>query len=526
MKVFKGVFSCLLLLFLVMSNIYASDLIIKRGNQSIKIPSMNIRGTEYVSTSILANKLGANYFFNQQRQKSEIKFIDYNLKFTANNQFVILTAKKGLKHQIFQLPVSAKLIDGDIYIPIKYTVKYLGYASGVQTNYIENLNTVLIESKIINTGNVVEWNETIIDRSTVKYDLFSAKIENKANGTLLRIATKRIIKNPTSSISNNTLYVFLNDVTIDKNVISTLKTKGFIKSVNVKHVNGNPQLEIKLNEGYDKYEIFYDEDIGEILVSIHNKFLRSEKSLDDEIAKWQFSVIVLDPGHGGKDPGAIGINGEKEKNINLAVAKELGSLIKNKLKNIEVAYTRDNDSFVELYKRGKIANEKKGNLFISIHCNSTPKKPTNATGFEAYLLRPGRTKEAIDIAEFENSVISLEDDPTRYKQLNDENFILVSMAHSSNMRFSETFADMLNTEWIKNVGIPSRGIKQAGLYVLVGASMPGILIETGFISNKNDVKYINSTKGQKEIAESIFNAIVKYKNYYETSLSTELENQG
>jgi N-acetylmuramoyl-L-alanine amidase len=524
MKVIVNIFYQLLILLLITTNLFGSDIIIKRGNQSVKIPSVNIRGTEYVSSSLLANKLGANYFFNQQKQKSEIKFVDFNLKFTANNQFVILTAKKSQKNQIFQLPVSAKLMDEDIYIPIKYAVKYIGYASGLQTNYIDNSNTVSIESKNVNTNSIIDWNETIIDRNNVKYDLFSAKIENKSNGTLLRIATKRNIPNPTSSISNNVLYIFLNDVSIDKNVISTLKTKGFIKSVLVKHVGGNPQLEIKLKEGYDKYEVFYDEDIGELLVSIHNKFLRSEKSLEDEIEKWKFNVIVLDAGHGGKDPGAIGLNGVKEKDINLAVVKELGALIKKNMKDVQVAYTRDDDSFVELYKRGKIANEKKGNLFISVHCNSTAKKPTTANGFEVYLLRPGRTKEAIDIAEFENSVINYEDDPTRYKQLNDENFILVSMAHASNMRYSETFADMLNNEWIKQVDLPSRGIKQAGFYVLVGASMPGVLIETGFITNKNDVKYINSKSGQKKIAESIFSSIVKYKNYYDTSLSSEIEN--
>jgi N-acetylmuramoyl-L-alanine amidase len=233
---------------------------------------------------------------------------------------------------------------------------------------------------------------------------------------------------------------------------------------------------------------------------------------------------VLDPGHGGKDPGSIGLNGIMEKDINLAVAKELGKLISQKLKDTKVVYTRQDDRFVELYKRGKIANENKGNLFISIHCNSTPRKPSNASGFEVYLLRPGRTQEAIDIAEFENSVISLEDDPSRYEQLTDENFILVSMAHASNMRYSETFADMLNTEWIKTVGIPTRGIKQAGFFVLVGASMPGVLVELGFISNRNDKKFLSSKKGQKEVAESIFNAIAKYKNYYESSLTTELGN--
>jgi N-acetylmuramoyl-L-alanine amidase len=138
-------------------------------------------------------------------------------------------------------------------------------------------------------------------------------------------------------------------------------------------------------------------------------------------------------------------------------------------------------------------------------------------------LRPGRTKEAIDIAEFENSVISLEDNPNRYKKLTDENFILVSMANASNMRYSETFADMLNTEWIKQDFLPSRGIKQAGFYVLVGASMPGILIESGYISNKEDAKYLNTKRGQQQVANSIYEAIIKYKNYYETSLNNELD---
>jgi N-acetylmuramoyl-L-alanine amidase len=206
----------------------------------------------------------------------------------------------------------------------------------------------------------------------------------------------------------------------------------------------------------------------------------------------------------------------------LAIAKELGKLIEEKMDDIKVVYTREDDSFVELYRRGQIANENKGNLFISIHCNSSSRKPGNANGFEVYLLRPGRTKEAIDIAEFENSVISLEDDPSRYKELNDENFILVSMKHASNMRYAETFADMLNNEWIKNGGIKSRGITQAGFYVLVGASMPGVLIESGFISNRDDVRYLNSGVGQKKMAQSIFNAILKYKNYYESSINSEL----
>lgn len=504
--------------------IVASNFLIKRGNVTTKISSVEIRGTEYVPAKELARVIGASYYFNSIRQKVEIKYNDFNLKFTANNQFVILTEKKRNQHQIFQLPISSKFQDGDVFIPIKYAAKYLALASGFETKYIEDDNTLIIDTKKLNTNEMVNWNKSIVDLASVKYDIFSAKIENKSNGTLLRLAAKKKIIEPRSSISNNTLYIFFTDVTIDKNELSNIKPQGFIRNVGVKHVNGNPQLEIKLREGYDKYEVFYDEDISEILISIHNKFLKNEKSALDDIDKWKFDVIVLDAGHGGKDPGSIGLNGIKEKDINLAVTKELGKLISSKLKETKVVYTREDDRFIELYKRGKIANEHKGNLFISIHCNSTPKKPTNATGFEVYLLRPGRTQEAIDIAEFENSVISLEDDPSRYQKLTDENFILVSMAHASNMRYSETFADMLNTEWIKTVGLPSRGIKQAGFYVLVGASMPGVLVELGFISNKNDSNFLSSKKGQKEIAESLFDAILKYKNYYESSLTTELDN--
>ena len=155
------------------------------------------------------------------------------------------------------------------------------------------------------------------------------------------------------------------------------------------------------------------------------------------------------------------------------------------------------------------------NFFISIHCNSTEQKDISYRGFEVYLLRPGRTQRAIAIAEFENSVIKYEDNQQRYQKLTDENFILVSMAHSQYMRYSESFSDILNQEWKQVVKIPSLGIKQAGFYVLVGASMPGVLIETGFLSNRKDEAHVKSSEGQAEIAQAVFNSVKKYKENYE-----------
>ena len=185
---------------------------------------------------------------------------------------------------------------------------------------------------------------------------------------------------------------------------------------------------------------------------------------------------------------------------------------------MDVIYTRKTDKFVELYKRGKIANKHDAKLFISIHANSLRRKRSDVRGFEVYLLRPGRTREAIEIAEIENSVIKYEENPERYKELTDENFILVSMAHSANMRYSEKFSEILHKQWSGNLGIPSRGVKQAGFYVLVGASMPSVLIETGFLTNRQDEAYLKSNLGQENIAETIYKAVKKYKEYYDKQI--------
>ncbi len=488
------------------------------NGKSVELKSIKINKVVYISSKALAKAFSINYYYNTKNKKSELKFKNYKLKFTGNNNFIVITSKKGNKHQIFQLLQPAQHVNNDVYIPLIASIKYLSLASEKKINYNPENNFVTVNNKIIDTKNIVGWNKAIVDKNTIKYDIFSAKIETKANGTLIRFRTKNEISKPTSSIKDNILYLFLPRITVNKNLIENIKPAGFVRKIRTKYVKGNPQIEINLRSGYDKYEVFYDEEIGELLVSIHNKFTNPKYFKNKKLDKWNFKVIVLDAGHGGKDPGAIGINRIKEKNINLAIVKELGKLLEQNMKDVKVIYTRKNDRFVELYKRGKIANEHHGNLFISIHCNSLRKKPSKTRGFEVYLLRPGKTKEAIERAEFENSVISMEDDPSRYKKLNDENFILVSMANASNVRYSESFADMLNTEWIKNVSIPSRGIKQAGFYVLVGAAMPAVLIETGYLSNKKDVRYLTSKTGQKEIAKTIFDGIVKYKQYYENSL--------
>ena len=136
-------------------------------------------------------------------------------------------------------------------------------------------------------------------------------------------------------------------------------------------------------------------------------------------------------------------------------------------------------------------------------------------------MRPGRTEEAIGIAERENKVIEYEEDPKRYQKLTDENFILVSMAHSSSMKYSEKFADMVHRQFEQNLSLTPRGVKQAGFYVLVGASMPSVLIETGYVSNPQDAAFLRSEKGQLQIAQSIVSSIKSFKTYYDRVIGSE-----
>ena len=239
---------------------------------------------------------------------------------------------------------------------------------------------------------------------------------------------------------------------------------------------------------------------------IQNSPIDKTTDLIKEKKKWQFDTIIIDPGHGGKDPGSVGYKGTKEKDIVLDVSKRLARKIQKNLR-VKTILTRDEDVFVRLQDRTKFANANEGDLFISIHVNSNEsKKPY---GFETYLLKPGRNQEAINVALRENSVIELEGN--KFEQLTDEQLIQATIAQSGFVQYSEKFAALVQEEIDKRVQSRNRGVKQAGFYVLMGASMPNVLIELGYISNPNEEKKLNSSSYRDMLATSIYYAILEYQ---------------
>ena len=477
------------------------------------VPAYIREGTIYFSLKDFADALSVYYYYNENTQKIEVKFDKYSVKASAKNPFLVLREKSSDREFVIQLPTSTYLINSKVFVPLDYILKTLATAYGKELKFQE-------PNKII-VGGAKEDVAIIPDEPKSDFNIIGIILDEKANGTLITVKSNKRIPSYHSSFKDNVLTLIFRKVTADVNRILFTGGTGVVKKITAQNVGADVEIKISVGPEYAANEVMNTEKSNDLQVTIHNKLFKQDNPTNKLKDKWEFDVIVIDAGHGGKDAGAIGVSGVKEKDINLGIALKLGKLIEQNMKDVKVVYTRKTDNFVDLYKRGKIANENNGKLFISIHCNSTPKKPSDANGFEVYLLRPGRTKEAIAIAEFENSVIQYEDNPHRYEKLTDENFILVSMAHSSYMKYSERFAEDLHKEFNKHPSLSSRGVKQAGFYVLVGASMPSVLIESGFLSNRSDEKYLNSSSGQQKFAEYVFNGIKKYRESYELEMQNE-----
>ncbi len=488
--------------------------LISNGKTSY-IPVYDREGTIYISVKPFADALSMDYSFQPETERIILSFPNYKLFITAKDPFLVLQKNDGGGSEVIQLPTSTYSFGNQIYIPLKYSLDALVKASGI------DLSFQAPAALIVKNSNPVKTVTPSVTAASSQYNISAITFSEKANGTLLRISSDKRIYSYNSSFRNGIVTFIFRNVNIDASAIDQTKDEGLVKWIRAKNIKSDAEIQIGVNKNYTSNEVLNVSNSNDIMIALYNKIFENHSIKNKEKAKYQFNVIVIDAGHGGKDSGTIGVDGIKEKNINLAIALKLGKDIQEQMKDVKVVYTRKTDKFVELYRRGQIANEAGGNLFISIHCNATPHKPSSTNGFEVYLLRPGRTKEAIDIAARENSVIKYEDDPARYKKLTDENFILVSMAQSAYMRYSEKFAEILDKQFTKDISEKPLGVKQAGFYVLVGASMPSVLIETGFLSNWHDAHYLNSSKGQSQIAEAIFKAIKKFRADYEENLEAE-----
>ncbi|MBU0486383.1 MAG: N-acetylmuramoyl-L-alanine amidase [Bacteroidetes bacterium] len=223
-------------------------------------------------------------------------------------------------------------------------------------------------------------------------------------------------------------------------------------------------------------------------------------------------VVVIDAGHGGKDPGCT-YKGIFEKDIVLSIVLKLGKLIENNFTDVEVIYTRNTDEFVDLNRRAKIANENKADLFISVHANAS--KSAVPFGFETWVMGVHKNDDNLEVAKKENASILLEDDHSANYEGFDPNsteaYIIFSLYQNAFLARSSSFAGLIQDQFREKLKREDRGVKQAGFLVLYRTTMPSVLVEAGFLSNADERKFISSAKGQQYIAESLYRAFARYK---------------
>lgn len=233
--------------------------------------------------------------------------------------------------------------------------------------------------------------------------------------------------------------------------------------------------------------------------------------------EYKLKTLVIDAGHGGKDPGSLGKH-SSEKEIALSIALKAGKYIEDYFSEVKVLYTRKTDIYPGLKERAAVANNSKADLLISIHVNGN--ENSNVSGTESLVLGLHRAGENFEVAKKENSVILLEDNyEEKYEGFDPsspESYIIFSLMQNLYFEQSITFAALVQEQFRERVMRKDRGVKQQGLLVLAQAAMPGVLIETGFITNPEEEKFLMSEEGQDYLASAIFRAFRDYKEITES----------
>ncbi|GDX45692.1 N-acetylmuramoyl-L-alanine amidase [Bacteroidota bacterium] len=261
-------------------------------------------------------------------------------------------------------------------------------------------------------------------------------------------------------------------------------------------------------------------------INAHNFSSKGEGTKDKLQGKppYRIKTVIIDPGHGGFDPGTHGVF-TLEKDLVLSVGKKLRDLLTEKYPQIKVIMTRDKDIFIPLYQRAKIANDANADLFISIHANFMPKSSITQ-GTETYVMGLHTAEYNLDVAKRENAAILLEENYKNnydYDPNSPEGHILFSMYQNAYLDQSIQFGQFVENQYASHANRKSRGVKQAGFVVLKATSMPSVLLEIGFLSNREEENYLKTDNGKQKIAESIFNGFTEYKKKIEQLPETVAE---
>ncbi|MBL7052510.1 MAG: N-acetylmuramoyl-L-alanine amidase [Candidatus Marinimicrobia bacterium] len=444
-----------------------------------------IDSVKYLHLRQFGEAIHAGVSYDPLLQNLTMNFMGHKIKMSAHSSFLLIDERAYNLYLPTRMEYDAMLVPLDSFLSVFHREVY------DRIFFNQTLQRFEIELIFLNITGV--------------------QIQEKANGTILRIATTKTFKEDQINFwvhSAQTLYVTVAGGRLDSIYIAQSPVCGVVSDVVPIQLEHSVQIAFKLRKNIQTPELYQSTNPNEIIISLRTPITEDiSKRLEHRKREWKFDCIVLDAGHGGKDPGAVGKHGLREKDVTLGVAKRLGKKIQDRL-GVRVEYTRETDKFVELWRRAEIANEIGGDLFVSVHCNAA--KNRKASGFETYFLRSGKSQDAIEVAQRENAVIQMEANEGHYERMDEEMRILSSMLQSGYMKESEELANLFQVELNKRLNTENRGVKQAGFYVLVGASMPNVLVEIGFISNRKEEKKMKTEAYLNDVAESLYQGVRQF----------------
>jgi len=469
----------------------------------------------------------------------------------VNNNFAKVISK-DTEHpvRIIQLQSAPSSIQSRIYLPVNQACRLFtvwldrevvySYSAGMINAWLSGKR--LGES--VGLIGLVKNEESPTVQSSVKPSeddstvINGIEIEKRANGAIISFSAAG---KPTQSSllkpdADGYVYFSFEKASCDVNTLSKIYSGGVVKAITPKQfTEGGLQFTVALdNKSFviTSVEFHRDEKNNRYVLYVRSnadvqEIRKKEKAqqiaqvISRDVEKWKLNTIVLDAGHGGKDPGTIGFIGTHEKDIALNIVRDLGTFITQKWPDVNVVYTRKDDRFIPLHERGRIANQSGGKLFISVHCNSSPSR--SARGSEVYILGPHKNKEALDVAMFENSVIRQEENfQEQYKGFTEEHLIMSSMAQNAFAKQSTSLAQYIIKPLDRQSVNNARGVRQAGFMVLWTPSMPSILVEVGYLSNPEEERMLRDRQVQTRVAYGIFKGVQAYRKNYETTSMASL----
>ncbi|MBN1213621.1 MAG: N-acetylmuramoyl-L-alanine amidase [candidate division Zixibacteria bacterium] len=495
-KLFITSFLMLLVFLLTTADIFGDKIKISISGGFEEIRFFEKNRVVYYSLSELAEILGGQLDWEIIGHK--VKYTEPNFRF----DFLIESPYFRLDDSLFNLTYPALYDEGQLFVAAETFTPFLDGVTVQKITWDGDSRMLRVEPEYFN---VTDFG-----------------ISSKANGILIEVFLTSALNYDVFVTEGNWINISIPDARINSPRILSRKDPRYMYKLNVHQVANTGQISLRLKKNVNKWSHKLVFDPPRIQVSIPDIDFEIDPSDTSPVIgpDNKIDVIIVDPGHGGKDYGAIGQSGTREKDIVLNIGKELAKIIR-KDKQFKVIMTRDRDEYVSLEERAKIANEAGADLFISIHANASPRK--NVTGWNVFFLAPARNDSARAVAQLENSFFLRElsaggdnpgetDDDVYYDPIVN---ILNEMIMTEFQAESHDFAMMVDREFRRNLKTPARGVDQAGFFVLNKVFTPSVLVEAAFISNKTEEKILKDKDYQKEIAEGIYRAVKRFKAKYE-----------